>query len=57
MSEQDCMRCEETYESEVISEYCPKCQKNMNRLDMQIKKDNVACMYVHPHSGPCEWHN
>jgi hypothetical protein len=32
MHEQDCMRCEETFEAEEITEFCPKCQKNPNRL-------------------------
>lgn len=33
--EQDCMRCEETFVSEQVSEFCPKCVANMNRMDMR----------------------
>lgn len=33
-TEQDCQRCEETFVSPTIDDYCPKCTRNMNRTDM-----------------------
>ena len=30
----DCMRCEQTFWDSAFEEFCPKCRRNMNRLDM-----------------------
>lgn len=38
MGECDCMRCEETFETEDAQDYCPKCRRNMNRTDMKEAK-------------------
>ena len=32
--EMDCPRCEETFMGDGSEDYCPKCRKNMNRIDI-----------------------
>lgn len=53
MSEQDCMRCEETFHGSG-EEYCPKCRKNMNRTDMATKPTHTPGPWTIVEVGPDE---